>query len=442
MTSERPLGLQKVCDIHDFFHPEIDRILREELRSVPFGSRRAWEFAMIFRALGKKGVLHEDAVGLGLGAGTEKLIYAIASHAGKTVVTDLYTDPGGWEGVRTEDPRKLVLSKAPWPVNPQQIEVLSMDMRDIKFPDDSFDFCWSTGAFEHIGHDEDFLRHFSEVHRVLRPGGVYAFTTAVVFGDKTLRIPHNYYFHPDHLLDLIHESPLHPEPEFDCRVTDHLYNRPHLERFQDYGFTAGHEMSKPIVSFRRGVLLAANVMVLTKDPDRPKARATVVGFDATCARLRRHTEKLLTRLWSERQVLRAELHRGNLFVQPQCFGSGTVELDFVLGTGAPATLPVTVTSRPIGAVSEWQIEREVQISRERQEPVLFDAVDERVYRIMVANVSVAEADRIVIRGRRLDAKARRQASSPPASPPPQRRTLIRRLRSGLGAFRRAFSGQT
>ena len=44
---QRELGLQKVCDIHDFFHPEIDRILREELKVVRFGSRRAWEFAMI-----------------------------------------------------------------------------------------------------------------------------------------------------------------------------------------------------------------------------------------------------------------------------------------------------------------------------------------------------------------------------------------------------------
>src|SRR5690606_21251246 len=258
---------------------------------------------------------------------------------------------------------KLVLSKAPWPVEAERIEVLSMDMRDIEFPNDSFDFCWSTGAFEHIGHDEDFLRHFSEVHRVLRPGGVYAFTTAVVFGDKTLRIPHNYYFHPEHLVDLIDRSPLHPEPEFDCRVTDHLFNRPHVERFQDYGFTAGHQMSKPIVSLRRGVLLAANVMVLTKDPERPKRRAKVVGFDATCRQLRRHTDKLLAHLWSEWQVLRAERHGRQLVVQPQCFGPGAVEVEALFGTGAPAELRVRIGSRPIDAFDGWDLEQDARISR-------------------------------------------------------------------------------
>ena len=320
MTSET-LGLQKVCDIHDFFRPEIDRILRKEIGSVPFGSRRAWEFAMIYRAIDQKGRLHGDAVGLGMGAGTEKLIYALAKRARKTVVTDLYTAAGGWEGVRTQDPKALVMSKAPSSVDPKRIDALTMDMRELKFPDESFDFCWSTGAIEHIGHDEDFARHLAEVHRVLRPGGVYAFTTAVVFGLPTLRIPHNYYFNPEHLVDLLHASPLHAEPEFDCRVTDHLFNRPHVERFQDYGFAAGNQISKPVVSFRRGTLLTANVMVLTKEPGRAKKRPKVTGYDASCRQLRRHADNLTKHLWKDYQLLQTELRGHELVVQPQYFGA-------------------------------------------------------------------------------------------------------------------------
>jgi len=423
------LGLQKVCDIHDFFHPEIDHILRKELESVPFGSRRAWEFAMIFRALRQKGSLHRDAVGLAMGAGTERLIYAIARIAKKTTVTDLYVPNSAWEGVRTDDPQGLVMKKAPWKVEPGRIEAMAMDMRELKFPDNSFDFCWSTGAFEHIGDDADFAQHLSEVHRVLKPGGVYAFTTAVVFGPRTLAIPHNYYFNPEHLIDLLHASPLHAEPSFDCRVTDHLFNRPHIERFQDYGFPAGLQISKPVISLRRGALLTANVMVLTKDDSRQKKRPQVVGFDATCRQLRRHAEAFTTHLWKEPQVLRPEGDQ-EFVVQPQYFGSRKVLVDVVIGAGGPAEVAVAVKSRPIEEHRGWKMDRCATVSRERPGALLFDAVDTRVYSISVEGVSRKALEQVVIRARHATEE---QAAASLATTSPRRslRTRLKLLKSAL-----------
>ena len=119
-----------------------------------------------------------------MGAGTEKLIYAIVPRVAKTMVTDLYLPNSGWVGVRTDNPRDLILQKAPWPIDANKVDAMAMDMRKLDFPDDSFDFCWSTGSFEHIGRDADFLQHFKEVERVLKPGGVYAFTTAITFGGR------------------------------------------------------------------------------------------------------------------------------------------------------------------------------------------------------------------------------------------------------------------
>ena len=405
MPLQAPLGLQKVCDIHDFFHPEIDYILRRELKSVPFGSRRAWEFAMIFRALQKKGKLHAEAEGLAMGAGTERLIYSIARHARRTVVTDLYTPNSGWVGVRTNDPKALVMKKAPWPLDAARIDVLAMDMRDLKFPDDSFDFCWSTGAFEHIGDDGDFRRHFAEVHRVLRPGGVYAFTTAVVFGPQTLRIPHNYYFHPDHLIDLLHESSLHAEPEFDCRVTDHLFNRPHIERFQDYGFPAGQQLSKPVISFRRGALLTANVMVLTKDPARPKRRTAVIGFNEACRQVRRHADNFTGQMWKEFQVLRPELSRNQLVVQPQYFGACNVAIEVVFGPGAPRKLRLVIKSRRIDEFRDWHVERAVSVMPASRDPLIINADSSRIYNMTIMGVSPDQADQVLIRARHLDGSA-------------------------------------
>ena len=405
MPRQPQLGLQKVCDIHDFFHPEIDHILRREMKSVPFGSRRAWEFAMIFRALQKKEKLHGDAEGLAMGAGTERLIYSIARHARKTVVTDLYTPDSGWVGVRTTNPTQLVMSKAPWRLDAARIEALAMDMRDLKFPDDSFDFCWSTGAFEHIGDDEDFHRHFSEVHRVLRPGGVYAFTTALVFGPQSLRIPHNHYFHPQHLIDLLHESPLHAEPEFDCRVADHLFNRPHIERFQDYGFPAGNKISKPVISFRRGAILTANVIVLTKDSARPRKRPTVIGFDKSCSQLRRRADSLVEQMWQRWQVLLPEPSGEELLVQPQYFGSGKVAIDVMYGPGAPRRVHLEIKSRRIDEFQDWRVERRESVGASSRDPLVIDTDGTRIYSVTIRGVPTSQADRIHVRARRLDGSA-------------------------------------
>ena len=434
MPLQTQLGLQKVCDISDFFHPEIDHILRKELKSVPFGSRRAWEFAMIFRALQKKGKLHAEAEGLAMGAGTERLIYSIARHARRTVVTDLYTPDSGWVGVRTMNPKQLVMSKAPWRLDAARIDVLAMDMRDLKFPDDSFDFCWSTGAFEHIGDDEDFRRHFSEVHRVLRPGGVYAFTTAVVFGPQTLPVPHNYYFHPQHLLDLLHESPLHAEPEFDCRVTDHLFNRPHIERFQDYGFPAGQQISKPVISFRRGALLTANVMVLTKDPTRPKKRPVVVGFGATCKQVRRHADSLTRYMWKSYQVLCPEASRDQVVVQPQYFGSGKVAIDVMFGPGAPRRVQLVIKSRRIDEFRDWRVERRTSVRPGSLDPLVIETDDSRIYNVTIKGVPPAQADRVLIRAKRLDGPSGSASVAGGEGAPPRRS-----LKERLALLREVFS---
>lgn len=426
---EPALPLQKVCDVYDFFHPEIDGFLRGDLRSTPFGSRRAWEFATIHRALQKKGKLTSESVGLAMGAGTERLIYAIAPKVKHTLVTDLYLPDSGWVGVRTEDPLALVMSKAPWKVDPARIDARAMDMRDLKLPDNSFDFCWSTGAFEHIGVDADFDRHFAEVHRVLKPGGVYAFTTAIVFGDKTLDIPHNHYFHPEHLVDILHRSRLHAEPIFDCSVTDHLFNRPHIERFQDFGFTAGSQISKPIISFRRGALLAANVMVLTKDDGRPKVRPKVIGLDGTCQQLNRHVKAFSKHLWRDFQVLAVEPKGARGHVQPQYFGDADVEIDLMVGPMAPGSLQMTIKSRAVDSFRDWTHEASLTARRGRLNRLRFSARSGAIYAMHLQAPAALRDGAVLVRARhaRAGAEATTDASAEP---------LRQRLRHAAGYWGR------
>lgn len=57
------------------------------------------------------------------------------------------------------------------------------DVQKLTFPDCSFDVCTSTEVFEHVPDD---ARGFSEIHRVLKPGGVFVLTVPLSNIDTTI----------------------------------------------------------------------------------------------------------------------------------------------------------------------------------------------------------------------------------------------------------------
>lgn len=219
-------ALGKVCDGADWFDPELKAVIDGDLRELARFHRKQWEFAMILLALRRRGALRPDAVGLSMGAGKERLLYAVAHNVRRVVATDLY-DPGTeWDKARTADPDRYIKEDKPFPVDDAKLEGLRMDMRSLDFEDATFDFCYSSCAIEHIGGREDFLKHLSEAHRVLKPGGVYALTTELHYGAETIEHAHNYYFSPGYLRDLVAESDFAADPEIDARIAHHRINYP------------------------------------------------------------------------------------------------------------------------------------------------------------------------------------------------------------------------
>lgn len=55
-------------------------------------------------------------------------------------------------------------------------KMLWMDLTDLKFPDNSFDFCYSISTFEHFNTVEIFVKAMNEIHRVLKPGAKMVLT--------------------------------------------------------------------------------------------------------------------------------------------------------------------------------------------------------------------------------------------------------------------------
>ena len=217
---------QKVCDAADWFDPDMLDVIANDLREPAVFHRKQWEFAIIFLALRQQGFLAPDKVGLSMGSGRERLLYAIAPHVKRLVATDLYEPAATWTTVRTEDPDQFIKAEKPWAVDDSKLLGLRMDMRHLEFPDNTFDFCYSSCALEHIGEDDDFRQHLCEVHRVLKDGGLYVLTTEFTYGDEVIKIPGNYLFSPHFLSELLVESPFVVDDTVDVTLAHHAANYP------------------------------------------------------------------------------------------------------------------------------------------------------------------------------------------------------------------------
>ena len=83
MTTSRPLGLAKLCDIRDWDDAELLRVLREilpEREPATHIERKAWEFAMLALFLEREGRMSERTEALALGAGDERIVFWLANH--------------------------------------------------------------------------------------------------------------------------------------------------------------------------------------------------------------------------------------------------------------------------------------------------------------------------------------------------------------------------
>jgi len=219
-------SLSKICDAADWFDTEFHSIILNELKESPRFHRKQWEFAMIFLALKKLGFLNEDMRGLSLGGGNERVLYSIAQYVSKLIVTDLYDEDTTWDCAKTKDPDEYIKVSKPFDVDDSKIEALRMDMRYLDFEDNTFDFCYSSCAIEHIGEFEDFARHLNEVYRVLKEDGVYVFTTELKIGNDTIKDENNYIFSSSYLNKIFKSTKLTPDVDADVILAHHEINTP------------------------------------------------------------------------------------------------------------------------------------------------------------------------------------------------------------------------
>ena len=146
--------------------------------------RKQWEYCYILQALSVSEMLEPGKRGLGFGVGKEPLPAVFASRGVSVLATDLEPEQAhgqGWVATEQYAASKIALNDrniCPPEKFEQQVGSRFMDMNAID-PSltETFDFVWSSCAFEHLGSIHQGLEFVIRSAACLKPGGVAVHTT-------------------------------------------------------------------------------------------------------------------------------------------------------------------------------------------------------------------------------------------------------------------------
>lgn len=258
---------QKFCAAEDWQHPDFQYILKHIFKRAPSFHRKQWEFVTLFINLHKCGKLNGETIGASFGAGKEPLIFNVLPYSKTFTATDLYSLNTGWQTAKlkkSQSPKDFVIDACPESISTENLSVKEMDMRKLEFADESLDYCYSSCAFEHIGHEKDFIKHLTEVKRVLKEDGVYVMTTEHLFIDKTIPSKGNYKFDMEYLQQLFEKSGLYPDPEFDCNLETSFLNKVQTPIQSIAGMSSLTSRYPAIIMEKQGVPYTSSCYVLRK----------------------------------------------------------------------------------------------------------------------------------------------------------------------------------
>ena len=200
-TIER-VKLSKVCNIEDWQSDGRGTVMRQLLpyflqQSAEFPiqmeHRKHWEYAQILLGLEQLEVLDRDAMVLAVAAGQEELIFELTNRTRWAFATDIYGT-----GPFAEREADMAMLRDPDSVarcayNRRRLVVQSMDALDLRYEDETFDAVYSLSSVEHFGGLDGVRSALAEQCRVVKVGGIVAFTTEVIINDADS-------YHDGHLL--------------------------------------------------------------------------------------------------------------------------------------------------------------------------------------------------------------------------------------------------
>lgn len=156
----------------------------QQLKINPIYHRKIWELCYIPQAVYEHFETDKKLTGIGFGCGQEPLPSLFAAMGWNVTVTDLHPERAmgmGWieTGQYTDTLSQVFYSDI---VDRQKFEqnvsLKYIDMNDISDDlKDSFNFCWSVCALEHLGSIQKGLDFIENSLKVLKVGGIAVHTT-------------------------------------------------------------------------------------------------------------------------------------------------------------------------------------------------------------------------------------------------------------------------
>ncbi len=186
------MRLNKMCNLEDWdldtraatmrhLRPDAVAAFPEFPRGLEH--RKHWEYAQILDGLEQLGALTPDGLVLGVAAGHEEVLYELTNRVRWVFATDIYGvgDFVGHEASANmlKDPGAFALG----PFNPNRLVAQYMDALDLHYEDETFDVVYSLSSIEHFGAERGAINALNEQRRVVKRGGVVAFSTEVIVND-------------------------------------------------------------------------------------------------------------------------------------------------------------------------------------------------------------------------------------------------------------------
>lgn len=145
----------------------------------------SWQHAHILYGLRQLGCVNPGTRGLGVACAHETLLYRLAGLVDSVCGIDICDDRSGYEDKEMlSDPARF----APFEYPKEKLTVSRWKAGEaFPFEAQRFDFAWSVSSLEHFGSWKNKAATLQESARVLKPGGILAFTTELIVSQQRFR---------------------------------------------------------------------------------------------------------------------------------------------------------------------------------------------------------------------------------------------------------------
>ena len=182
--SFQPVNLQSKATTQEDIESKWLKYWCQQLKIDPIYHRKIWELCYVPQAIYNHFGNKQELTGIGFGCGQEPLPSLFASMGWQITVTDLHPDKVKGLGWMETGQHTDMLEQAFFPdivdkeTFTNNVSLKYVDMNEIpEYLHDSYDFCWSICALEHLGSISNGQNFIENSLKVLKSGGMAVHTT-------------------------------------------------------------------------------------------------------------------------------------------------------------------------------------------------------------------------------------------------------------------------